>query len=274
VLDVVAEVDGHRFGRFAVEHAVGALLAPRLRGTYLRRTAAGREPGEPDLTVRVAVRDGAVSAAIRLADRPLHRRAWKRDTGPGTLHPPVAAALAHLADPGPGQTVLDPFCGDGTIAIETAAAYPAAHVAGSDLDPARLANAERNAARAAVAVTLTRADAGQPIGASVDAVITNPPWNLAVDGSGSLRGGLGPLWRRLPALVPDGRLVVVADAELDAPAALTRAGFAVGLSARIRLAGRVSDVVLAAPGRPVLSEALRTWRERAIAAGVVTDAGF
>ena len=169
----------------------GLLLAARLGGTYLRRTAEGRQPGEPDLTVRVAVRNGAVAAALRIAARPLHRREWKLDTGPGTLHPPVAAALARLAAPEPGQTVLDPFCGDGTIAIETALAFPRRAWSGSDLDPVRLKNAARNAERAGVSVTLTQADAGRP-GTGADAVITNPPWNLAVDGSGTLRDGLEP----------------------------------------------------------------------------------
>lgn len=275
VLDVVAVVEGHRFGRFTVEHAVGPPLAARLGGTYLRRTPEGREPGEPDLTVRVSVRDGAVTAALRVAAHPLHRRGWKQDTGKGTLHPPLAAALARIASPAPGSSVLDPFCGDGTIAIEAALAFPQARVTGHDLDPVRLANAGHNAARAGAAVAFLRADAGRAT-AHADAVVTNPPWNLAVDGAGTLRDGLGPLWRRLPDLLaPTGRFVAVTDTALDAPAALVRAGVALGLTGRVRLAGRVSDVVLAAPThRPDLPAPLRSWRDRAVAAGVVTADGF
>jgi tRNA (guanine6-N2)-methyltransferase len=275
VLDVVAALEGHRFSRFAVEHAVGPALAARFGGTYLRRTGEGREPGEPDLTVRVAVRNGAVTAALRIAARPLHRRDWKRDTGPGTLHPPMAAALARLASPEPGETVLDPFCGDGTIAVETALAFARARVTGHDLDPARLDNAERNAERAGVSVTLARADAGCP-GAHADVVITNPPWNLAVDAAGALGGGLDPFWRRLPDLLtPAGRFVAITDATLDAPAALVRAGVALGLTTRVRLAGRVSDVVLAAPThRPELPGPMEVWRQRALIAGVVSADGF
>lgn len=262
VLDVVAAVEGHRFSRFAVEHAVGPWLAGRLGGTYLRRTAAGREPGEPDVTVRVAVRDGAVDASLRLARRPLHRRGWKRDTGPGTLHPPVAAALARLAAPAPGEAVLDPFCGDGTVAIETALAYPAARVTGHDLDAARLEHAARNAERAGVAVTWARADAGR-LDETADVVITNPPWNLAVDAVGALRAGLDRFWSRLART--GARVVAVADASLAAPEALRGNGFDVGLAVRVRLTGRVSDVLLAGAS---LDEPLQRWRERAARADV------
>jgi 23S rRNA G2445 N2-methylase RlmL len=273
LLDVVAAVEGRRrLTRFHVEHGVGPLLAARLGGRYLRRTVEGREPGEPDLTVRVAVRDETVTASVRLAARPLHRRCWKLDSGPGTLHPPLAAALVRIADPAPGQAVLDPFCGDGTVVIEAALARPDAHVAGRDLDPDRLGNAARNAERAGVTVTLERADAGGPAGAAADAVVTNPPWNLAVDGAGTLRHGMGPFWRRLPdVLSPGGRFVAVAAAELDVPSALAAAGLPPELSTRVRLAGRVSDVVVATRGRPALSSRLRTWRERAVAAGVGLD---
>jgi 23S rRNA G2445 N2-methylase RlmL len=275
-LDVVAALEGHRFSRYAVEHAVGRALAARLGGTYLRRTAEGREPGEPDLTVRVAVRDGAVAAALRIAARPLHRRDWKRDTGPGTLHPPLAAMLARLTDPAPRQSVLDPFCGDGTIAIETALACPGIDVTGRDLDAGRLANAAANAARAGVAVRFDRADAGGRSQDRFDAVVTNPPWNLSVDGAGTVRRGLGPFWRRLPALLaPEGRFVAVADVDLDAPAALVEAGFAVRMAITVRLAGRVAHVVLGAPRTPpALAGSLDEWRERAVGAGVVTAEGF
>jgi tRNA (guanine6-N2)-methyltransferase len=270
LLDVVVAVEGRRFSRYAVENAVGPLLAARLGAAYLRRTAEGREPGEPDLTVRISVRDDAVTAAVRLAARPLHRRDYKLDTGPGTLHPPVAAALARLADPAPGQTVLDPFCGDGTVAIETALASPETRVTGRDLDADRLQNAARNAERAGVVLGLERADAGTPDPATYDAVVTNPPWNVAVDGGGSLRTGLGPLWKNLPALLdPAGRLVVLTAADLDVPTALAAAGLAVGPVVRVRLAGRLSDVVLAAPGAaPALPGRLRAWWDRATAAGV------
>ena len=279
--DVVASIEGRRtYNRYAVEAAAGAALAPVLGATFVARTDAG-SAGESDLTVRLFLRGPVAVAALRLGARPLHRRAYKQDTGPGTLHPPLAAALARLAAPAGGERVLDPFCGDGTLAIEATLAYPDARVTGTDIDPARVANARANAQRAGVAVEFAVADAGEADAGEADAgrdaraddvraadvVLTNPPWNLAVDAAGTLAGSLDRFWRTVP-----GRLCAVTDADLAVPEALRRQGFTTALTTRVRLAGRVSDVVLAAPPghpAPALPPGLATWREQAVRAGVV-----
>jgi tRNA (guanine6-N2)-methyltransferase len=280
-LDVVASLEGRRnYNRFAVENAVGDALAKRLRGSYLARTGSGRQPGEPDLMVRVFVRGSEAVTAAEVAAQPLHRREYKQESGPGTLHPPMAAALARLADPAPAGTVADPFCGDGTIAIETALSHPAARVLASDIDDVRLAHAGRNAARAGISLTLRQADAARlpwP-DQSLDAVITNPPWNIAVDASGLLRRSLDSFWRQLPRLLaPDGRLCLISDAQLDAPVQLRHLGYQLALATQVRLAGRVSHLLLCAPrGQrpPRIPPGLAGWRRRALADGVVTEAGF
>ena len=279
--DVVASIEGRRtYNRYAVEAAAGAALAPVLGATFVARTDAG-SAGESDLTVRLFLRGPVAVAALRLGARPLHRRAYKQDTGPGTLHPPLAAALARLTAPAGGEHVLDPFCGDGTLAIEAALAYPDARVTGTDIDPARVANARANAQRAGVAVEFAVADAGEADAGrdarpddvraadvrAADVVLTNPPWNLAVDAAGTLAGSLDRFWRTVP-----GRLCAVTDADLAVPEALRRQGFTTALTTRVRLAGRVSDVVLAAPPghpAPALPPGLATWREQAVRAGVV-----
>ncbi len=273
LIDVVASLEGRRsYNRFAVEQAAGEAVSRVLGGTYLRRTADGRAPGEPELAVRLFLRGDRLIAALRIGAVPAHRRAYKLDAGPGTLHPPAAAALARLADPRPGTRVLDPFCGDGTIAIETVLAYPATQVAASDADPERVASTARNAARARAVMHITCADA-LSAGVRADVIVTNPPWNLGVDASGALAGSLDPFWPHAAGLLaPAGRLVVLAGAELDVPNTLRRMGFGVGLVIGVRLAGRICHVVLAAPPGQALpeipDEAMR-WRTRAIETGVL-----
>lgn len=279
--DVVASIEGRRrYNRYEVQDAVGAALAPVLRGRYLTRTGTAGPAAEPELTVRVFVRGPSAVAALRLAARPLHRRGYKADTGAGTLHPPLAAAMVRLADPPPGGVLLDPFAGDGTIAVESALAYPRTRAVAADLDPRRLANAARNAARAGAAAALVRADAAAPPWrpGRVTTVVTNPPWNLAVDARGALVGSLERFWRQLPDLLAAaGRACLLTDAELAAPAALERAGFQLALATRLRLAGRISHLILCAPAgqpRPGLPGDLGSWRRRARSCGVVTDDGF
>jgi len=275
--------------RYAIERAdwaAASQLAVRT-GPFNYATAIshfGRALGaaEAEFTVRLSLSGDTVDVALRLSRKPLHRRSWKLATGPGTLHPPLAAALARIGGQGPLDTALDPFCGDGTLAIETAHAFPGARIVAADLDPDRLGNARSNAARARVG-TRTRfvlADAGRPVWADgeFDLVVTNPPWNRAVGAAGSLADTLEPFWRALPgALSPHSRICTVAEAELDVPSRLDRAGYTVALAQTIRLAGRVSHVILAAPGYAAevrLPNALDRWRERAIRAAIVSDGGF
>jgi hypothetical protein len=113
---------------------------------------------------------------------------------------------------------------------------------------------------------------------SVDALATNPPWNLAVEAAGALRGGLGPFWAQAArVLSPAGRLGLIAEAELGVPGELRRRGYQLSLVQTVRLAGRLSEIVLCAPpGHPpwALPDGSARWRKRALAEGLTTDTGF
>ena len=45
-------------------------------------------------------------------------RAQRTVERPGSLPPTIAAALAFLGNPAPGETILDPVCGSGTLLAE------------------------------------------------------------------------------------------------------------------------------------------------------------
>ena len=272
--DCVASVEGRRsHNRFAAEDAVGAALAPVLGLPFTSRSG-GTAPGT-DLTVRVFLRPGTAVVALRIGPRPLHRRHWKRDTGPGTLHPPLAAALAAIGGAGPGTVVLDPFCGDGSLAVE--AARRGAVVRAADLDPARVAATRANAARAGVPVAVGVGDAADLAGLdAADLLLANPPWSRAVAPGGRLSVAPAAYWTAAGAVLR-GRAAVVVDAELEVPDVLRRGGWSVGFATRVRLAGRVAHLVLAGPPgepAPALPADLAAWRDRARAAGVVTADGF
>lgn len=321
--DIVASLLGRRnYNRYAVEDAAGARIARMIGGRYLSRTPdrnatpGGGTPQTADsgLTIRLFLHGPDVHAALRIPARPLHRRDWKLATGPGTLHPPLAAALARLgvgaiagsvrvADTGGvGATAIDPCCGDGTLPIELALLRPDLRIAAGDLDAQRLANAVGNAGRAGVlaarpgdegpaysgppqdaphlGIGFVRADAGRPAwrGAGADLVLTNPPWNRTVGAAGALAGSFDPLWDALPGLLaPGGRLCTVADVELGIEERLRDRGYGIALAQSVRLAGRVSLILLATPpGAAVarLAPGAARQRRRALTAGLITETGF
>lgn len=279
--DCVVSIEGKRsYNRFLVEDAVGEALTGVLGLRFLPRSPAGTASAErPDLTVRLFLRGTVAKAALRIGRRPLHRRAYKLATGPGTLHPPLAAALASIAGAN-GIAVHDPFCGDGTLAIEVALAWPSSQVTAADIDHERVANARANAARAGVDIVVIPADAGdlRARRAQLDLLLTNPPWNLAVTPRGRLRPSLESFWADAAAVLgTSGRVCTITDADLEVPDVLRARGFVVGLATRLRIAGRVAHVILAAaPGGvpPQLSTSLASWRRRAMFTGVITEHGF
>ena len=114
-LYVPASLTGQRrYNRYAVEDTAGAVLLGRALGardhlvlpTWCRRVAPGwHGTDRPGRSCRVPRARGVVGRAVAAAPPWL-----EACTGPGTPHPPVAAALARLAlYRGPGGLVADPF---------------------------------------------------------------------------------------------------------------------------------------------------------------------
>ena len=246
VVDVSASFLGRRaYTRYDLEDAVGAVLAGRLGAAYHSRRGGERAPAG-GLSWRVTVVDDRATVALRVAERPLHRRPYKVASVAGTLHPPVAAAMVALAAPGPGLTVLDPCCGAGTIPIEAARAAPGARVLGLDADASAVAAAARNGRGARVA--WGRADAGAlPVAAgSIHRVLLNPPWERQVRARGSLAAHPDLLWREVRrVLAPDGLVVALLPDHDHGPGGA--AGFAVRRELPLSLFGAHPVLVVLRP---------------------------
>ncbi|RCG31700.1 methyltransferase domain-containing protein [Sphaerisporangium album] len=208
-VDVSASFLGRRaYTRFDVEDAVGAEVARALGVRYHPRRGGGVPPAGT-MSWRVTVEGERATLAVRIAARPLHRRPYKQASVPGTLHPPVAAAMARLALLDGARTVLDPCCGAGTLLVEASAIAARARLVGLDRDPDAVRAAARNGSPG---IAWAVADAGRlPLpGASVERVLVNPPWRRQVAASGTLLRGDRPLWRELGrVLAPGGRVVAL-----------------------------------------------------------------
>jgi tRNA (guanine6-N2)-methyltransferase len=256
-LEVSASFVGRRnYNRFEIEDAVGAELARALLVPYHSRRDGGRPPREA-MAWRVTIEGDQAVIALRPTGRPLHRRAYKTASIRGTLHPPVAAAMAELARLEGAGTVLDPCCGAGTTLIEAHASVEATggarpRLLGFDHDPAALTAAAGNA-RAALNAPV----GGSPFGwavadggripvpdRSADRVLVNPPWGRQVPPQGLLARDPGLLWREVRrVLAADGLAVALVHEAIPR-------GFAVEKAIRVSLSGQHPVIaVLRRPGR-------------------------
>ncbi|GAB3951220.1 hypothetical protein GCM10029976_087250 [Kribbella albertanoniae] len=228
---VTASFDGSRnFNRYDVEDLIGTVLG----GPYHSRRDGSTPPADRS-EWRVVLDGKTMWVAVRPYDVPLHRRAWRQRTVVGSLHPPVAAAMARLAGLAAGQRVLDPFCGAGTVLLEARAVQPGATYLGSDLSSAAIAAARANSA----AVRWQVGDAARLTG-SVDRILTNPPWGVRI--------GIDDLtpyqrqWRRV--LQPDGLVVAILNHEQAAQLAADP-GWRVRGVYDVAVAGRHPRIVVA-----------------------------
>lgn len=238
-VDVSASFLGRRrFTRHDVEDAVGPVVARRTGLRYHPRRAGARPP-EGGTTWRITIEGDRATVAVRLPERPLHRRPWRSTTVPGSLHPPLAAAMVALAGIQEGDRVLDPCCGAGTLVLE--AARVGGCGLGVDLDPVALAASARNGA--GTPARWARADAGAlPVAAgSVQRVLLNPPWSRRVAPSGLLARDPGRLEAEVRRVLQvGGTAVLLGPEDSGAPA-----GFHVERQLPVALAGtRLTVLVL------------------------------
>src|SRR5918911_3688112 len=173
--------------------------------TYCRDDAAA------DLTIRLFIEHDVAFVGVRLGKTALSRRPYKQVHLPGSLKPPVAAALVMLVDVAPGLRLLDPCCGAGTILVE--AALRGAAVLGGDSDPSAVAAAQANVEAAGVSAEVWQWDAqALPIAdASIDRIVSNLPWGRQV---AVVDAALATFYRRTGSemrrvLAPDGRIALL-----------------------------------------------------------------
>ncbi len=166
---VISRVAGrHPFEREDVERAF-----ERAFGAMLPHWTA--TDGSAAVEAWVHVAGARTIAGLRLSGDELAQRTYKAAHLPASLKPTVARALVILSEPRPGDVVLDPMCGAGTILRERADAGVAGSIVGGDCAVEAIAASRVNAGKQAA---LLRWDATRlPLApASVDVVITNPPY--------------------------------------------------------------------------------------------------
>jgi 23S rRNA G2445 N2-methylase RlmL len=199
----------------------------------------------PWLEVWLTIKSETAVCGVRLSDRTMRHRTYKREHIAASLRPTVAAAMVRLAGVGPGMTVLDPMCGAGTILAEAAdlgrkRRGEPVRVLGGDLDPNAVFVASQNLEKVGGA-NLARWDATQlPLAAeSVDRIICNPPFGKqlsSLEQVGPLYEALVPEWDRV--LRPGGRAVFIVMESVLLRRLCQARGWKVTRQLRVRLLGQ------------------------------------
>jgi len=187
-------------------------VCDRFRDAFGKRPSVDRTA--PDVRVHAFLEKDKATLYLDTSGEPLFKRGWRAGQGEAPLRENLAAGIVMLTGWQPGEPLLDPMCGGGTILVEAAAmargrapgakrsfgfeklrAFDAAGwegikrdqapealtpvLYGSDNDPRALEDARRNLAAAGVErwVKLEQADVLERAApASGGVLIANPPY--------------------------------------------------------------------------------------------------
>ena len=184
----------------------------------------------------VEVHPGSPGDYVELRPRlsPDPRFPYRQQDVPAASHPPLAAAMARLAGPFPGEVAWDPFCGSALELIERVRLTGVRRILGTDLSPDAIQAARTNwhAARfPGVSADFVLRDFRQfekipgygP--GSISLLITNPPLGKRVP-IPNLRGLFEELFTVATlALRPGGRMVWINPLKIKPPASSLRLEF-------------------------------------------------
>ena len=170
---------------------------------------------EADVEFWATMLGGEFILAIRLSGNEMRQRTYKVAHLAGSLRPSVAASLAWLTEPTAEDTVLDPFCGTGTVLIERAHLGRYRMLFGSDNDPMALRAAGENIGPRYKPLELHPWDATAiPLeAASVDKIVTNLPWGMRHGSHSENRQTYPQVINKFKRLVRPGGMIVMLTAE-------------------------------------------------------------
>lgn len=170
-------VGKRNFNRFSVEEKLNAIIVKNCQLIPLsNKEKTPRKNNE--LRLRCHLENSYAFFGLGLKDIPLHRRTWRNIQYPGQLRPPIAATMARLLAPKKNDLVIDPFCGSGTILIESAFIHADSRHIGFDLSEEAIGIAKKSALLAKKNIDFSTNNSLLQFPAYKNYfLISNPPWD-------------------------------------------------------------------------------------------------
>lgn len=172
-------------GRHAYRRVdAGKALAKGLAG----KLPASWKPAAENASIEIwlTIEGSTAVCGLRLSDRTMRHRRYKLDHMAASLRPTIAAAMVRLAGAHPGDLVLDPMCGAGTILAEQSAVFGRAHaqsmkLIGGDIEMEALRRTQSNLLSFPT-MPLLRWDATRlPLAnQTISHIISNPPFGKQI----------------------------------------------------------------------------------------------
>ncbi len=106
--------------RFRISSHESKLYHTKAIAQRLHQVSMPPSLGEPEQLFVVRIERNTVTISVDSSGQGLHHRPWRTELGEAPLRTTMAAAALLLCDWDPATSLVDPFCGSGTIPIEAA----------------------------------------------------------------------------------------------------------------------------------------------------------
>lgn len=224
----------HGYRRADAAKAFRHALLPHLPPTW------GEKDEGAFLEVWLTIHGRQAICGVRLSDKTLRHRNYKEEHLPASLRPVVAAALVHLSGALPGDLVIDPLCGAGTVLGEQLLEDWKVRVVGGDAEMNALRAAQVNLGNLVREPALVKWDATElPLRShSVRFLVTNPPFGRQIGESAEIGKFYAELVDEFDrVLAPAGKAVVLVGDDKAFQRAAFKKGWQQEHRLRLRLLG-------------------------------------
>ncbi len=199
--------------------------------------------------VWLSIHEATAICGLRLSDRTMRHRTWKLEHRAASLRPTVAAAMVRLTGIKPGEVLVDPMCGVGTIMAEIRChadrfREQAVQVCGGDLEFAAARAAGLNLRRLGSPLVANWDARRLPLAdQSVDAILSNPPFGKQLASPGEI----GPLYRDMireydRVLKPGGRATLLVSDVRTLRDAVAEVGWQAQRTVNLRILGQAARI--------------------------------